>query len=190
VGKPLAEVIRICLEAASGLQYLHSLYRPIMLGGMRGTSITISDEGKALLSDFELSQCGDLVCPSELISLNGWSRWLAPELNLQGIRAAEYRLSKRSDIWTWGMMTLELVSKKRPFYRNESLDFNPDALESLATGGMRPALEDYDLPQNAALVSLLESVWQEPEMRPDINEVVEKLGKLSSNEPRRLSLVA
>ncbi|KDQ12083.1 hypothetical protein BOTBODRAFT_176617 [Botryobasidium botryosum FD-172 SS1] len=163
--KPAVDRLKICLDAAYGLRYLHSLPEPIIHGAMKGSNILISDDGKALLADFGMSN----IIESPFTQSNGPGasfRWMAPE-----IQGGKY--TKGCDIWAWGMTTLELVSGKQPF---ASIKMPGTVLLKVAQGE-RPDQKEYDSTVlKGNLWSLLQSCWhKDPEKRPSIDVVVKKM---------------
>jgi len=157
-----ADRLKICLDAAFGLQYLHSLDEPVIHGALKGSNIFISNDGKGLLADFGASN----IIESPFTQSNGPGaglRWMAPE-----IQGGTY--TKACDIWAWGMTTLELVTGKQPF---NSIKMPGTVLLRVAQGE-RPDAKEYDSPVlQGDLWWLLHSCWhQDPEKRPSINWVV------------------
>jgi len=131
--KPSGECVRICLEAAYGLQYLHTLPTPVVHGTLKGSNILVSDEGSALLSDFGLSVlAGDENSTSFPTRYHLW-------MSLETLTGEQ---TIKSDIWAWAMTTLELVSGKQPFYREKHTTRH---LKTISEGG-RPKIEDYQSP--------------------------------------------
>ncbi|KAL4068811.1 kinase-like domain-containing protein [Scleroderma yunnanense] len=117
---------------AQGLSYLHS--SKIIHGDMKGAStlcfwglvplndgislqynVLISDDGRALLTDFGFSR---LENSSFSISsythdkVRGSIRWIAPEV-LDGKDSKELRAG--ADVWSFGMTVLELFTRADPF---------------------------------------------------------------------------
>ncbi|KDQ09659.1 hypothetical protein BOTBODRAFT_523330 [Botryobasidium botryosum FD-172 SS1] len=182
--KPASSLIKVCLEAAYGLQYLHSLARPIVLGGLRRSGILISDEGKALLADFEISDFEGSSYDSYAARRGKWDRWLAPELAEEGPDGTPSRLTKACDIWSWAMMVLEVLSEKSPFFASESgTTEEQESLRQRIRDGERPTRDEYTHPAlEDSLWLLLESCWQtEPKDRPDIDAVVATMKTISTS---------
>ncbi|KDQ09301.1 hypothetical protein BOTBODRAFT_37212 [Botryobasidium botryosum FD-172 SS1] len=163
--KPVADRLKICLGAAYGLQYLHSLEQPVIHTAMRGGHILISNDGKPLLADFGMSDIiGDLL--NHTYDPGVGLRWMAPETLGGGC-------TKGSDIWSWGMTTVELVSGRQPF---ASIKVSGTVLLKVAQG-MRPNPGEYtDTVLKDDLWSLLWACWyKDAEKRPSINAVVAKM---------------
>ncbi|KDQ08508.1 hypothetical protein BOTBODRAFT_567145 [Botryobasidium botryosum FD-172 SS1] len=163
--RPAADRLKICLNAAYGLRYLHSLEEPVIHGAMKGSNILISNDGKALLADFGMSS----IIESLFTRSNGPGtsfRWMAPE-----IQGGKY--TKGCDVWAWGMTTLELVSGMQPFASIKM----PGAVLLKVAQGERPDAKEYkSTVLKGDLWSLLQSCWdKDPEKRPSIDVVVKKM---------------
>jgi len=105
-------------------------------------------------------------------------RWFAPEL------LGEHPLiSTRSDIYSFAMTVLELMTGERPFVEIRKAPSIPTAVAS-GQRPMRPldpAVVNRGL--DDALWALLVRCWaQEPAERPSIVEVGKELGRMWSNQ--------
>ncbi|KAL4072066.1 kinase-like domain-containing protein [Scleroderma citrinum] len=104
--RPLIEGI------ARGLHYLHD-YKPasIFHGDLKGSNVLVSQDGRALLTDFgftrvvnsSLKMTVDKICGGAL-------NWMAPEIISGGEVSAE------GDVWAFGMTVLELFTRNIPRY--------------------------------------------------------------------------
>ncbi|KDQ18580.1 hypothetical protein BOTBODRAFT_171398 [Botryobasidium botryosum FD-172 SS1] len=164
--KPTPIRVRICLEIAYGLQYLHSLERPVIYGNLKGSNVLISDEEGALLSDFAHSSfSGESDGPNM-----HYLRWMSPEAQ-RGQRTPDI------DIWAWAMTTLELLSDMRPFHGLEATNFD---LSTMIERGLLPNRDNYQCDAvDDDMWSLLESCWQKPHHRPTIAYIVEEMEQRS-----------
>ncbi|KZV95678.1 kinase-like protein, partial [Exidia glandulosa HHB12029] len=111
-GEPEIDIIKaeLFLDVTTGLAFLHEY--PVVHGDIKGGNVLISDDGVARLCDFGLSRL--LVEHSQSIThtgVRGSSRWMAPELFLDGERHSSY-----SDIWAMGCLLLEVWSATLPYY--------------------------------------------------------------------------
>ncbi|KAJ7111283.1 kinase-like domain-containing protein, partial [Mycena epipterygia] len=100
------------LETAHGLEYLHA--QNIVHGDLRGTSILISDDNTACLSDFGLNTTVSdaqltTAMASSSASRAGSLRWWSPELIEPTVR------TPASDVYAYGCVCLELYSGRPPF---------------------------------------------------------------------------
>ncbi|KAJ7479825.1 kinase-like domain-containing protein, partial [Mycena latifolia] len=162
-----AEVNRLLLEIAHGLEYLHSM--KIVHGDLHGTNILISDDCSARLSDFGLSTViseaeSTLVrCSS---SHAGSVRWFAPELLDPKSNGCErFVRTMATDVYAFGCVCLELHTGHPPF---SGLPDVSAAMQMLS--GNRPK-KPRRIPYR--LWSLINAAWaQDRRSRPPIREIV------------------
>ncbi|TDL26203.1 kinase-like protein [Rickenella mellea] len=176
---------------AEAIQVLHTSTPPIAHGDVKGTNIYVNDAGNPLLADFGLSKVRlfeidvtkfYVLFYSKIVEniegvpftksrgITDAYRWYAPEL-----ASGEGKVSTRSDIFSFGMTVLELITGNRPFNEQKSAE----ALR-LIGDGVRP-----ERPTGPVVVArglddkmwkLLEECWaQKPEDRPTIQEVLARL---------------
>jgi len=167
---PNCDRLKLIYGVAEGVKVLHSWSpHPIIHGGIRAENVFISDEGNPLLADFSLSKVLESVKGIECTNSKGISsyyRWCAPEF----IRSNTF--TKESDIFAFGMTTLEIITGVQPFgnsLTNTQVIFN-------MCERVRP-----DRPENVddTLWSLITDCWaHEPERRPDIDQVLLRLKEM------------
>ncbi|EMD33057.1 hypothetical protein CERSUDRAFT_118131 [Gelatoporia subvermispora B] len=110
-----ANRVKLALEIASGLQYLHEMN--IIHGDMKSANVLINAHRAACISDFGLAA---LAYSSKLVTVSvqaGSTRWMAPELldpEQFGLVRAE--LSTQSDVFALGMILWELFTGRIPYY--------------------------------------------------------------------------
>ncbi|HEU5099238.1 MAG TPA: protein kinase [Roseiflexaceae bacterium] len=106
----LAEVQRVLLQVSAGLDYAHR--HGILHRDIKPSNILLTDDGRALLSDFGLARIADT--PSDLTSLGtmlGTPAYLSPE---QG-RGEAATIGPPSDVYALGVVLYELVTGRVPF---------------------------------------------------------------------------
>lgn len=190
---PNADRLKLILEIAYGLRYLHSQNPPIAHGSLQGSNVLIGDGGGALLADFGLAKAlEDLTAVpfTQSTGANGCYRWMAPELHEDG-----GQMTLKSDIYSWGMTALELYSDKVPYSRikmpgsvvmevamgriperprpgmNTGRSASMGGSTMGAAGGAREGIEIPD-----RLWELLVRCWsRDPAQRPTIQETIAEL---------------
>ncbi|KAL5501018.1 hypothetical protein ACEPAH_9405 [Sanghuangporus vaninii] len=114
--KPGTNFLDLIDDIADGVAYLHD--NDIIHGDLRGSNILISDDGRALVTDFGISKNdpGDGIPVSNAFQGN-W-RWMAREFFPSDAQppALRARRSKASDIWMFGLLIQEILSGKIPYY--------------------------------------------------------------------------
>ncbi|CAE6404284.1 unnamed protein product [Rhizoctonia solani] len=112
---PDADRYRLCLDVASGLEYMHS--RSTVHGDLKAMNVLVSSDGIARLSDFDfsvMSQAGSLLFTESSNSRSGSIRWVAPEMLAEDVP----KRTKQSDIYALGMtMLVNIASGNHCFTR-------------------------------------------------------------------------
>ncbi|GMF39643.1 unnamed protein product [Phytophthora fragariaefolia] len=170
---PAPKVWKYLHEAALGLEYLHE--RGIIHGNLRCSNILIGSDGKAKLSNFDLSGLVKKSIPVSVDILKGTMRWQAPEV-LEGNPP-----SNMSDVYSLGMCILEGVTGKRPWgdFDDEMVDYFSKKWDP------RPGINEYYAPycpsSDAARI-----VWQmccqNPQKRSRVSSIVAELECLALKE--------
>ncbi|KIM61222.1 hypothetical protein SCLCIDRAFT_1216116 [Scleroderma citrinum Foug A] len=102
---------------ASGLCYLHSRSPdPLYHGDVKGLNVLVTEEGRALLTDFGLSFLTNSSFSMSTSGHTGGSLpWMAPEMLEQDGEVYGEATAAR-DLWAFGMTALELFTREDPFY--------------------------------------------------------------------------
>jgi len=188
---PDADTLKMVLGVASGLRYLHS--REIVHGDLKPHNVIIDDTGTARLCDFGRSKVIGRKGYTTIFS--GTGIYLAPELlafepPMQGNNESNAQddslvtseepfapnLSKETDIYGFGMVTLEITTGKAPYYYLPSNYQIPTRIIQ----GTRPQRTKYaSSALTDVLWKLLEDCWVEnPSSRPGVERVAERLTKM------------
>ncbi|KAK6152381.1 hypothetical protein DH2020_015016 [Rehmannia glutinosa] len=106
--------LRIALDAARGLAYLHEeMDFQIIFRDFKSSNILLDEQWNAKLSDFGLARLG----PSE-----GLTHVSTEVAGTMGYAAPEYvrtgHLTSKSDVWSYGVFLYELITGRRPLERN------------------------------------------------------------------------
>lgn len=106
--------LRIALDAARGLTYLHEgMDFQIIFRDLKTSNILLDEHWNAKLSDFGLAREGPAEGRSHVsTAVVGTAGYAAPEYMLTG------RLTSKSDIWSYGVVLYELITGRRPLDRN------------------------------------------------------------------------
>lgn len=136
--------LRIALDVALGMNYLHMLEPPLCHRDLRSPNVLLkstqadSPDPVAKVADFGLTVA--VVDRLGYGPTESW-RWSAPEV----VTAEQY--THRSDIWSYGILLLELIFAELPYDTlQKSLNKREDEMSRLYTaGGFRPEFPDsYD----------------------------------------------
>ncbi|XP_073019237.1 receptor protein-tyrosine kinase CEPR2-like [Primulina eburnea] len=114
VGKPELDWFkryRIALGAAKGIAYLHHDYSPpIIHRDIKSTNILLDEDYEAKIADFGVAKLAEQVSPkgSNVSCFAGTHGYIAPEM------AYSHKATEKIDIYSYGVVLLELVTGKRP----------------------------------------------------------------------------
>lgn len=100
--------VKIALDAAKGLAFLHGLDRPIIYRDFKTSNILLDSNFNAKLSDFGLAKLGPMGDQTHVSTrVMGTYGYAAPEYILTG------HLTARSDIYGFGVVLLEMLIGRR-----------------------------------------------------------------------------
>ncbi|KAL1195939.1 Proline-rich receptor-like protein kinase PERK4 [Cardamine amara subsp. amara] len=126
--------IRIALGSAKGLAYLHEDCHPrIIHRDIKSANILLDFNFDAMVADFGLAKLTSDNYTHVSTRVMGTFGYLAPEYASSG------KLTEKSDVFSYGVMLLELITGKRPVDNTSTMD---DTLVDWARPLMAQALED------------------------------------------------
>lgn len=177
-------ILRISIGIAEALDYLHSkMQKPIVHGNLKSKNVLLSSSFEPRVSDFGLHLLLNITAGQEILDVSAAEGYKAPEL----IKVKE--VSKESDVYSLGVIMLELISGKEAinknptgddelyladFMRNAVLDhklsdlYRPEILKSNGDHTSEECvLEYFQLAMSCCSPS--------PSLRPNIKQVLRKL---------------
>lgn len=103
--------IKIAAGAARGLLHLHCVAKPpVIYRDLKSANILLDDEFKPKLSDFGLAKLGPVGDNTHVSTrVMGTYGYCAPEYALSG------KLTLKSDIFSFGVVLLEIVTGRKAF---------------------------------------------------------------------------
>ncbi|XP_074575535.1 serine/threonine-protein kinase PCRK1-like [Curcuma longa] len=176
--------LRIALDAARGLTYLHEEGEfQIIFRDLKTSNILLDENWNAKLSDFGLAREGP-VDESDHVStvVVGTMGYAAPEYIETG------RLTTKSDIWTYGIVLYELITGRKPMDRNRPKK-EQNLLEWLKpyTSDVKkfhmivdPRIQaEYSLEQAMELAAVAKKcLVRSSKLRPKMSEVLEMVERI------------
>ncbi|WJX32226.1 Interface between microtubules and kinetochore protein, variant 2 [Trifolium repens] len=183
--EPLSWKIRmkIALDAAKGLAFLHSNEVEMIHGGFKTSKIMIDSNYNAKLSDFGLEKYGS----DHTVVIEG----AYPEIYAAREFIETGHLSKKSDVYSFGVVLLEIMSGKR------GLDLNRPFVEQNLVAWAKPllvskhkisraidaCLEGQYSSEEAMIVGhiVIKCLSRRPDYRPNIDEVVGSLEQVQDS---------
>ncbi|KAG4954862.1 Serine/threonine-protein kinase CTR1 [Glycine soja] len=157
--------LRMALDVAKGINYLHCLKPPIVHWDLKTPNLLVDRNWTVKVCDFGLSRFKANTFLSSK-SVAGTPEWMAPEF-LRGEPSNE-----KSDVYSFGVILWELVTLQQPW---NGLS-HAQVVGAVAFQNRRLAIPPNISP---ALASLMESCWADnPADRPSFGSIVESLKKL------------
>ncbi|XP_044510478.1 serine/threonine-protein kinase CTR1-like [Mangifera indica] len=157
--------LRMALDVAKGLNYLHNLNPPILHWDLKSPNLLVDKNWTVKVCDFGLSRFKANTFISSK-SVAGTPEWMAPEF-LRGEPSNE-----KSDVYSFGVILWELVTMKQPWSGHSPAQ---------VVGAVAFQNRRLTIPPNTSpvLASLMESCWSDdPAQRPTFANIVESLKKL------------
>ncbi|KAL6133228.1 hypothetical protein ACLB2K_065465 [Fragaria x ananassa] len=183
--QPLSWILRmkIALGSAKGLAFLHNAEQQVIHRDFKSGNILLDSNYNAKLADFGLARDGPTGDKSHVSTrVIGTQGYAAPEYLATG------HLTAKSDIYSFGVVLLEMLSGRRAIDRNRPAGEHNlvEWAKPYLTNKRRvlrvidPRLEgQYSLNRAQKAASLaLQCLSTDPTYRPDMNEVVTTLEQL------------
>ncbi|KAF6149791.1 hypothetical protein GIB67_017524, partial [Kingdonia uniflora] len=175
--------LTIALGSAKGLAYLHEDCHPrIIHRDIKAANILLDDKYEAMVADFGLAKLSSDTFTHVSTRVMGTFGYMAPEYASTG------KLTEKSDVFSFGVMLLELITGRRPVdttnsYMEDSLvDWaRPILTQALADGNydelVDPRLENKYDPNEMALMiaSAAASIRHSAKRRPKMSQIVRAL---------------
>eukprot|EP00250_Pteridium_aquilinum_P021149 c25042_g1_i1 orf=161-2551(+) len=169
--------MKVALQAARGLEYLHVYASPkIIHRDVKASNILLDEDWDAHISDFGLSLYGPVGTQTHISNLApcGTPGYLDPEY------FQTYQLNAKSDVYSFGVVLLELLSGRRALDKDHSVYSIVAWAMELANWGKSILILDSELkvPDDVAQRSLqdviqlaLQCVGMTGKERPTMSEV-------------------
>ncbi|KAI5071688.1 hypothetical protein GOP47_0013939 [Adiantum capillus-veneris] len=189
--------LKIALGAARGLEYLHEAADPRVLHrDLKSSNVLLDAKWRAKVADFGMAtivkELDSNACPSSPAQMMGTFGYFAPEYAMMG------RASVKSDVFSFGVVLLELLSGRKPV--DKSVPLGQESLVVWALPLLRngskllsefvdPALKQglpVDGVQKMAYLAWL-CLQMDPESRPNMTFVVQVLATLVPENNVRMS---
>ncbi|WOL17218.1 hypothetical protein Cni_G26007 [Canna indica] len=184
---PWSTRIRIALDAAKGLAFLHGAEKPIIYRDFKASNILIDAEFNGKLSDFGLAKEGPVGDKTHVSTrVMGTYGYAAPEYILTG------HLTARSDVYGFGVLLMELlIGRKVVDYSKPSKQRNlvewarpllirSNKLFRIIDPRMSSQYSKKELEKVARLA--YDCINQNSKLRPAMSEVVNVLDGVLKNE--------
>ncbi|KAF0467211.1 kinase-like protein [Gigaspora margarita] len=160
--------LRMAREISDGLEFLHK--NDIIHRDLHSKNILVH-EGKLMIADFGFSK--DETSKTSNASVHGMQAYIDP----QCFKSESYRRSKKSDIYSLGVILWEISSGRPPFQSLAKIPYG--IIFHVSEGGREIPIEDTP----SSYIQLYKRCWNyDPNQRPELEEISRKLMDLSENE--------
>lgn len=165
---PMLQRLRLGLQIASGMSYLHQRVIPILHLSLKPANILLEENGNSVV----IADYGILEWALEEGSIRPTLTnitYLPPEI----VKDMEADRNAAVDVYAFAMLLLEIMSGK-PAYKG----LTDKQIIPLVVDGRRPSIP-VEIPQGVA--DVIEDCWaEEPQDRPNFAHVVEQLKAVES----------
>ncbi|CAL9054509.1 probable serine/threonine-protein kinase PBL2 [Musa acuminata AAA Group] len=191
---PWSVRVKVAIDVARGLSFLHGLETQIIFRDLKASNVLLDSDFNARLSDFGLARNGPTGDKSHVSTrVVGTRGYAAPEYIATG------HLSLKSDIYSLGVVLLELLSGKR------ALDEDNGSREKILVDWAKPFLNDkrkmlrvmdtrlegqYSKKEAQTIAALaLQCLHADPRIRPNMTHILPALEQLRApkDTPRMYS---
>uniref|UniRef100_A0ACD5YE94 Uncharacterized protein n=3 Tax=Avena sativa TaxID=4498 RepID=A0ACD5YE94_AVESA len=181
--------VKIAIDAAKGLAYLHEKVQPsIVHRDIRSSNVLLFEDYRAKVADFNLSnQSPDMAARLHSTRVLGTFGYHAPEYAMTG------QLTQKSDVYSFGVVLLELLTGRKPV--DHTMPRGQQSLVTWATPRLTedtvkqcidPRLKGDYPPKGVAKLAAVAAlcVQYESEFRPSMSIVVKALSPLLQHKPQ------
>ncbi|XP_027939952.1 rust resistance kinase Lr10-like [Vigna unguiculata] len=175
----------IALGIAKGIEYLHQgCNHPIIHFDINPHNVLLDDNFTPKISDFGLAKlCSKNPSVVSMTAARGTLGYMAPEVFSRNFGNVSYK----SDIYSYGMLLLEMVGGRKNVDMSSEEDFHvmyPDWIHNLVDGDVNIHVEDEDdvkIAKKLGIIGLWCIQWQ-PGNRPSIKSVIHMLETQDENQ--------
>lgn len=161
--------IRIALDVARGMNYLHSCRPPIVHRDLKSPNLLVDKDLTIKVCDFGLSRVRRSTWLSSK-SQAGTPEWTAPEV----LRSQAY--NEKSDVYSFGVILWELCTGQEPWHDKNAMQ----VVGAVGWGNAQLPLSDSMQP---ILRDLIASCWRQPQDRPSFGDIIAILKPMVQNTP-------
>ena len=179
------KLLQVSLGIAKGIEYLHEgCDHPILHFDINPHNVLLDDTFTPKISDFGLAKlCSKNLSVVSMTAARGTLGYMAPEVLSRNFG----NVSLKSDIYSYGMLLLEMVGGRKNVDSSSTKDFHilyPEWIHNLLDGHVHIQIGDGDdvkIAKKLAVVGLWCIQWK-PMNRPSIKTVIQMLETIDYNK--------
>lgn len=173
--------LRIAIDVANGLQYIHEHTRPqVVHKDIKSSNILLDSNMRAKIANFGLAKSG---CNAITMHIVGTQGYIAPEYLTDGV------VSTKMDVFSFGVVLLELISGKEAINEEgkvlwAEVDGLLEGTEDRKVKKMREWMDEYLLKETISMESVVNvttvavaCLSRDPSKRPSMVDIVYALCK-------------
>ncbi|XP_059072416.1 LEAF RUST 10 DISEASE-RESISTANCE LOCUS RECEPTOR-LIKE PROTEIN KINASE-like 1.2 [Cryptomeria japonica] len=184
-GLPWGIRLKIALQTAQALAYLHSIEPPIFHRDVKSNNILLDEYFGAKVADFGLSRLVPVNVSHVTTAPQGTPGYVDPEYH------ECFQLTEKSDVYSFGVVLVEIISAKVAVDMNRNrneISLATMAIEKIRRGVLDELVDpDLKIESNhevkamvAAVAELaFECLARERDFRPSMNDVVARLEQIN-----------
>ena len=156
-----AQRVRIALDAARGMHYLHTSNPVILHRDLKSDNLLVTADFTIKVADFGLTR---FLSEGKQMTQVGTPMWMAPEI----IQGRQY--TQKADVYAYGIILWEILTRLEPYEDKEPMQIVLEVVNNGLRPYMPPELE------RSPLVPLMRECWSEaPAGRPSFHQCVARL---------------
>ncbi|KAF2075905.1 hypothetical protein CYY_002796 [Polysphondylium violaceum] len=163
---PWALVIRMCIDAARGIIYLHSSNPVILHRDLKSHNLLVEENWKVKVGDFGLSTIEQTTAT---MTACGTPCWTAPEV------LRNQRYTEKADVYSFGIVLWECATRCDPYAGIPPFQ----VIFAVGREGLRPPTPKSGPPEFIRIIT--ECLSENPQQRPSMESVLNRLESIDAS---------
>jgi len=155
--------IKILMEAAKGVRFLHSQTPVVIHRDLKSHNLLLNSNWDTKVCDFGISRVKEMTATMTQV---GTPQWMAREILLG------QKYSEKADVYSFGVIIWETIFIKKPYEGIHPLR----VISMVAHEAYKLPVSNEQIPEELQLL-IKKCFSNQPQKRPDFNEIVSTLEK-------------